>query len=56
MLVLTKLYLNLPAFTQTIIFITGAIQSTQIVLLFLIKVIYNIYALIYKSKDLEVIN
>ena len=51
-LILTKLHLALPFLSQIIILILGSIQCFQILIIFIIKSIYSIYTLKYKSKDL----
>ena len=55
-LVLTSYYLSLPIILHKIIIIIGFIQSIQIVIILLIKIIYGVYTLKYKSKDFEVRN
>ena len=56
LLVLTSWYLELPLMLHNTIIIVGFIQSIQILIICLIKVIYGVYRLKYKSKDFEVRN
>lgn len=56
LLLLTKTYLVLSTHLHLPIIIMGLIQSIQIILIFLIKGIYGIYMLKYKSKEFEVKN
>nr|YP_009652979.1 hypothetical protein [Taiwanofungus camphoratus]QCG70017.1 hypothetical protein [Taiwanofungus camphoratus]UKQ56123.1 hypothetical protein [Taiwanofungus camphoratus]WRO45218.1 hypothetical protein [Taiwanofungus sp. YW-2023a] len=56
LLVLTSSYLLSPAYLHKLIIIIGAIQSVQMFILFIVKFIYGIYTLIYKSKEFEVRN
>ena len=56
LLVLTNKYLLLPIYLHKIIIVVGAIQSIQILIIFIIKIIYGLYTLMYKSKDFEVRN
>lgn len=56
LLVLTNKHLLLPIYLHKFIIVVGAIQSIQILLIFIIKIIYGLYTLIYKSKDFEIRN
>nr|YP_010697893.1 hypothetical protein P1Q19_mgp05 [Fuscoporia viticola]WCF76854.1 hypothetical protein [Fuscoporia viticola] len=56
LLTLTNSHLSLPIYLHIYIAIIGAIQSIQIVLMFIIKFIYGLYTLIYKPKEFEVRN
>nr|CAI9430470.1 hypothetical protein FP1181M_0430 [Fomitopsis pinicola] len=51
LLVLTSKYLMFPLYLQKVILILGLIQSLQMLIIFIIKIIYGIYTLIYKSKE-----
>ena len=56
LLLLTSKYLLFPLYLHNIIMILGIVQSLQISIIFIIKFIYGIYTLKYKSKDFEVRN
>lgn len=56
LLVLTSSYLSLPIYLHKPIIIIGAIQSVQILIICIVKIIYGIYTLKYKSKEFEVRN
>nr|UEK25959.1 hypothetical protein [Mutinus fleischeri] len=56
LLVFTSYYLKLPIILHNFIIIIGFIQSMQILIILLIKIIYGIYTLKYKSKEFEVRN
>lgn len=56
LLVLTQQYSIFPKNLHKIIIIIGFIQSIQIILILIIKIIYGVYTLKYKSKDFEVRN
>lgn len=56
LLVLTSYYLNLPIILHKFITIIGFIQSIQISVILLIKIIYGVYTLIYKKNEFEVRN
>ena len=56
LLVLTNKHLLLPIYLHKLIIVVGAIQSIQILLIFIIKIIYGLYTLIYKPKDFEIRN
>ena len=43
-------------YLHIIIITLGCLQSIQIMVIFLIKIIYGIYILIYKTNEFEVIN
>ena len=56
LLILTNKHLLLPVYLHKLIIVVGAIQSIQILIIFIIKIIYGLYTLMYKSKDFEVRN
>lgn len=56
LLILTNKHLLLPIYLHKVIIVVGAIQSVQILIVFIIKVIYGLYTLLYKPKDFEVRN
>ena len=56
LLILTNNHLSLPNCLHKLIIVVGAIQSIQILTIFIVKIIYGLYTLIYKSKDFEVKN
>src|SRR5438046_9552513 len=55
-LILTKSYLHLPEIIRWIVLIFGIIQLLQIVIIYIIKVIYGIKKLNNNSKDFKVRN
>lgn len=55
-MVVTKLYLNLPENLHLIITIISAIQITQIIIILIIKIFYGIYKLLFKKEEFEVRN
>lgn len=55
-ILVTKLYLNLPENLHLIIIIISAIQITQIIIILIIKIFYGIYKLLYKKEEFEVRN
>lgn len=56
LLVITKLYLMLPVYSHVIVIVLGILQSIQIIIIFIIKVIYGIYVLKYKKNEFDVRN
>ena len=54
LLILTNKHLLLPIYFHNFIIVVGAIQSIQILVIFIIKAFYGLYVLIYKTKDFEV--
>jgi hypothetical protein len=55
-IVLTKIHLILPTYLHFPIIIIGFLQSLQICIIFMIKICYGLYTLIYKKKLFEVRN
>lgn len=55
-LVVSKIYLNFPENSHLFLIIIACIQITQIILIFLIKIFYGLYTLIYKKEKFEVRN
>ena len=56
LIVISKIYLNLPENLHLFIIIIASIQITQIIIILIIKIFYGIYTLIYKKDKFEVRN
>jgi hypothetical protein len=56
LLVISKLYLKLPDDLHFFLVVIASIQVTQVILIFLIKLFYTIYTLIFNKDKFEVRN
>jgi hypothetical protein len=55
-LIVTKLYLVLPGFLHLFLAILASIQITQIIIILIIKILFGLYTLFFKSEKFEIRN